>query len=158
MAEIGGSLTLGSYEVERLPTTSVQQMLNHGVYVLGRSNARLISAAQRAVVRQCAGLGGGAQVTSFTRAFLSGETIMGTTYKRSQARINHVVVHRVAGQAAFFQVHSFHLVQHGVHALLIALGRPIQRAPQQFAPGNAIVTANHLAHTNAAFYKVVPIP
>jgi len=76
---IGGSLTLGYYQDRRLPTATRQQEVNQGsgVFVLGRSNQRIVNQQQRQLVRARAGLGNGSQVTSFKRAFLNEETVMG---------------------------------------------------------------------------------
>ena len=158
---IGGSLTLGQYERRRLPTVTHQQEITpgSGIFVLGKSKARLITAPQRQLVRATANLGQ-TQVTSFRRAFLNEETIMGTSYGRSKARINSVVVYRDQQQnPKFLQVHSFHLVAvvNGPMTL-IALGRDIERVPGVLVPqGNGLVTEEHLAHLNSATFKVLPI-
>jgi len=158
---IGGSLTLGHYERRRLPTVTIQQEIapGSGTFVLGRSKASLVTVQQRQLVKVCANLGA-ATVTSFRRAFLNQETIMGTSYGRSKARINSVVVYRDAQQnPCFLQVHSFHLVEvvNGPKKL-VALGRAIERVDGVLVPqGNGWVTAAHLAHLNRATFQVHPI-
>lgn len=157
---IGGSLTLGYYQDRRLPTATRQQEVNQGsgVFVLGRSNQRIVNQQQRQLVRARAGLGNGSQVTSFKRAFLNEETVMGTSYLRSKARMNSVVVYRDANQApAFLQVHSFHLVTFGGQVILIALGRTVAKVDIQFVQGDALVGGALLDHLNSAFFQVHPI-
>ena len=162
MREIGGSLTLGYYERRRLPTVTRKLEIppqGGGMFVLGRSKQTMITQQQRQLVRQTAGLGEGTHVTSFRRAFLNQETVMGTTYKRSKARINSVVVCRGdGGDPLFLQVHSFHMVQvaGGEAVTLIALGRAVQKVGNVLAvpPAGGQVHPQHLAHLNEAFFQV----
>ena len=83
---------------------------------------------------------------------------MGTTYKRSKARINSVVVCRDdGGDPLFLQVHSFHRVQVAGEAVtLIALGRAVQKVGNVLAvpPAGGQVHPQHLAHLNEAFFQV----
>jgi hypothetical protein len=158
VSEIGGSLRLGDYQLKRLPTTALQELVAPDVFVLGRSSNGLISNEQRNLVRVQAGLGPLAEVRSFTRAFLNQETVMGTSYRRSRRRINSVVVYQANNQGAqLIQVHSFHVVQHGNQTRLIALGRQVEKVPGLFAEGTPLVTQEHLGHLNQAFLKVHPI-
>jgi len=164
VTSIGGTLTLGHYERRRLPTVTHQLELGPGVgeFVLGRSNQRLITQPQRQLVRATAGLGDGAQVRSYRRAFLNQETIMGTTYRRSKARINSVVVCRDEEdeeEALLLQVHSFHIVSIGEGPMtLIALGRVVEKIAIELFPNNhPVVHGPYLDHLSKTIFRVHPI-
>ena len=127
--------------------------------MLGRSKAGLVTAGQRQLIRERAELGQ-AQVTSYRRAFLNQETIMGTSYLRCKTSINSVVVYRDENDdPLFLQVHSFHTVQlENGPVTVIALGRTLQQAPApSFLKETPMVIAEHLAHLNQAMFRVLPI-
>ena len=98
-----------------------------------------------------------AMVLHWRRAFIRGETIMGTTYARSRKRRNNVVAYKdLQGHTQFAEAHSFHsLVEEG-EGFLVAMVRRIQRVIDMpfVQPGNNI-TAIHLQDFNRDFAQVV---
>jgi len=152
---LGIKLSSGNYVTERAPDASRVLEIEAFRFVLGRSKATLVTAAQTQEVREFVGADAATEVLHWRRAFIGGETIMGTTYARSQKMRNNIVAYLHNNHIHFAQVHSFHSMIEEGQGTLVALVRRIERVPNiRFVePGNGVTLA-HLQDFNDSFVQV----
>ena len=158
---LGISLTSGQYEIERKPDAMQTQLIfaNPKVWAIGKPKKTLLTPAFRHLIQQTLAVPPAANISSFTRAFLNQETVMGVTYKRSQKRRNSIVAYRPAAAAAaqlsFAEVHSFHWVVHFHQQHFVALVREVRRVDFRFVQEDENLTAPELQATNGRFFQVL---
>lgn len=129
---LGISLDSGYYETKRKPDAKHVTMVFQDVYALGRPNKTLINLEMKQRILAFVQVHPQSRLLSFTRAFLNEETLMGTTYTRSQKRSNSVVAYRPANQPAngpvsLAEVHSFHMVNAGHYTYFVAVAKEVRK-------------------------------
>ena len=129
------------------------------MYVLGRPS-QVLAGEHVNMILATAGIfpGEEVQVESYSRAFCNGETIMGTSYRRSRKRCNNVVMTHAPNDPYpnFFQVHSFHHVHDGNFSRVICLVKRLQRVGALFVNPTANFPANLLLPLNNSIFQVHP--
>jgi len=153
------NLSTGSYETARRPQVTRSVRVTDELYAVGRSNTGLANGVQLQQLRAFAHLPADAPVLSYARAFVRGEMLMGTAYRRSVKRNNAVFVYRVqGGHLRYGQARSFHLVGQGANTRLLVLARQFMVYDERFAEPGHTVTAELLQLVNSSIFRVHPIP
>lgn len=154
---MGVTIDSGFYQTEKLPDTARQALIFPNHYAIGGRIPNLLNAHNAQAVTQMANLGEHAEREGYSRAFIKGQMVMGTSYKRSQKRCNSVVSfldHH--NRTQFLRVHSFHVVRAGDQVKFLALGKKFIKDNSSFiAPVPAIgLTQDRLKVFNDQFTKV----
>jgi len=161
LQSLGASLDSGSYDTVRKPGTAQQLEVVPGQYALGRSKVALVDAAGRQLILASVVQdenGGATVLRHYTRAFINGETVMGTSYRRSQKRRNTIVMFLDAhNRQRFAEVESFTTVMRdGVFLDFVALARVLTSINANFINHGGVLTQAMVNEVNPRFKEVRP--